>query len=88
MCCAGIVEVVEILIVLGCSEDAGGSGDVFGADRFAVPTCALGVDFVVVLLVGFGGPFETCRQCFFVDFVVVVDEFLAPLDGVGEVGLG
>lgn len=56
-------------------------------DGFAVPAGAFGVELLVHFLVGFGGPFEGVGEGGFVDLVVVVDELIGFVDGVGVVGL-
>lgn len=57
------------------------------SDGFAVPACAFGVELLVHFLVDLGGPFEGVGEGGFVDFVVVVNEFVGFVDGVGVVGL-
>ena len=46
------------------------------ADGFAVPAGAFRVDGRVQSLVGLGGPFESGGELDFINFVVMVDEFL------------
>lgn len=55
------------------------------ADGFAVPAGAFRVDGRVQSLVGLGGPFESGGELDFINFVVMVDEFLGLGEGVGEV---
>ena len=87
----GRVQAVELGgdgVVAGAVEEAGDGGGVGFADGFAVPACALGVDFVEGLLVGFAGPLERGGEFVLVDFVVVVDEDAGSGRGVVVVGLG
>ena len=53
---------------------------------FAVPAGALRIELVVHFLVGFAGPFESVGKPVFVDFVVVIDEFLGFAYRVGVIG--
>jgi len=55
------------------------------ADGFAVPAGTFRVDGRVQSLVGLGGPFESGGELDFINFVVMVDEFLGFGEGVGEV---
>jgi len=79
---AGVVEVVESLLVPRGTKELSGARDVFRTDGLAVPARALGVDLLETLFVSFGSPFESFFKGVLGDFIVVVDKFPAALDSV------
>ncbi len=82
----GGVQAVEVLFDGFVFDHQGESWGVRFADRFAVPTRALGVDFIEHFLVGFGRPFEGVGELVLIDLVIMIDEDVSLCSGIVVVG--
>ncbi len=86
---AGAVELVEgielrldSVVATECTFEI---GCVRFVDRFVIPTCAFGIEFVEMFLIRFACPFKGSRELRLFDLVIVVDELASLGNSVGVI---